>query len=342
MANISGLFLQLVSLLTVTKIYCEYGSFTTITVEEINEENIYAQFKGTTLTSCVLRCQRSPDCDRVAYKYESTTEDFITCYLIENGATDSNSNMITMHVVTPVLSTRNDVNVSSVKATDQDTETSTCTEDSAYVVTFTQRSIDVPVVTKTLRYVDFITVTAWIKVDKLPDTQLTCPFVVSFLPPSSSYCNDVSVAMSAFSSGLLGYTYPAETVNLESKNSLHEWVHVAILYDGTRNIQDYFINGTKTKRMIWSGIKTRTLDQIRVVIGNDADRSNDICVIDAANQGLLGSVAHLYVWKRLLSLDEITAAYTNEPNTTDAIVLWQEFRSKVNNATSIIEPFPLC
>lgn len=94
--------------------------------------------------------------------------------------------------------------------------------------------------------------------------------------------------------------------------------------------------------MIWSGIKTRALDQIRVVIGNDVDWRNDKCVIDATNQGLVGSVARLYVWNRLLSLDEITAAYTNKPNTTDAIVLWQEFRSKVNHATSIIEPFPLC
>lgn len=86
------------------------------------------------------------------------------------------------------------------------------------MVTFTQRSIDVPVVTKTLSYVDFITVTAWIKVDKLPDTPSTCPFVVSFLPPGiSSHCNDVSITMPIFSSGLLGYTYPAEKLNLVRK-----------------------------------------------------------------------------------------------------------------------------
>lgn len=102
MANISDLFSRLVSLLFIMKIYCESGSFNTISVEEINEENMYARFERTTLTSCALRCQRSPDCDRVAYEYESTSEDFITCYLIKNGATDSNSNVITTNVLTPV------------------------------------------------------------------------------------------------------------------------------------------------------------------------------------------------------------------------------------------------
>lgn len=93
--------------------------------------------------------------------------------------------------------------------------------------------------------------------------------------------------------------------------------------------------------MSWEEVKTRTVDQIQVTIGSDVDKETD-CVINDIQQSFVGSVANLFVWKRLLTSDEIMAAYKNQPNTTDAIVLWHEFRSKVDGVSNIIEPFQSC
>lgn len=92
----------LLLLLWITKNYCQYGSYNIISVEAINEENINERFESRTLTSCYLRCQANPNCDRVAYQYESAAKDLITCYLIKNVATDSSLNVIKAHVITPV------------------------------------------------------------------------------------------------------------------------------------------------------------------------------------------------------------------------------------------------
>ena len=92
------------------------------------------------------------------------------------------------------------------------------------------------------------------------------------------------------------------------QHTLNEWQHLCVTWSGGNSIKFYCDGGlqhTEASSLVQVNAK-------HIVVGQDVDGGSSTCIINDRNQGFMGDISMVNIWKQELNAAEVNQVYNGE------------------------------